>query len=145
MPQKTSLPAVKTLEATRKWHHIDLDGQVLGRAATKIAGLLRGKTKPVYTPHLDCGDFVVVTNAAKLRLTGNKTRTKSYFSHSGYAGGAKRTLFTDQMEKDPTKVVHLAVKRMLNTDRLRAKQLKRLRVFAGAEHDFTGRKFEGSK
>lgn len=118
----------------RRWHHIDASGQVLGRLATRAAVLLRGKHKRFFSPSVDCGDFVVVTNAAKVRLTGNKLEQKFYFSHSGYAKGAKTTSVKLQMERDPRKVVLLAVKRMLQVNRLRGPQLRRLKVFTGDKH-----------
>ncbi len=136
---KTFLPSVKEVETTRKWHHIDATGQTLGRLATKIAVLLMGKHKKTYTPHMDCGDFVVVTNAGKIKLTGNKMEQKVYFSHSGYAKGAKETPVKRVLENNPTRVLELAVKRMLDENKLRAPRMKRLRLFAGEEHSFTGR------
>ncbi len=131
--QKTPLPAVINLPAQRARHRIDAAGQVLGRLSTRAATLLRGKHKPLYTPSLDCGDFVVITNAKAIKLTGHKIDQKFYFSHSGYASGAKVTPMSRVMEKNPAKVVYLSVKRMIPANRLRAKQLKRLRIYAGAE------------
>ena len=136
---KTFLPSVKEVDTARKWHHIDATGQTLGRLATRVAVLLMGKHKRTFTPHMDCGDFVVVTNTDKIKVTGNKLEEKVYFSHSGYAKGAKETPMKRQMEKDSTKVLELAVKRMLDVNRLRAPRLKRLRLYSGAEHEFTGR------
>ena len=136
---KTFLPSVKEVETTRKWHHIDATGQTLGRLATQIAVLLMGKHKRTYTPHMDCGDFVVVTNAGKVKLTGNKMEQKVYFSHSGYAKGARETPVKRVLEKNPTRVLELAVKRMLDENKLRAPRMKRLRLFAGEEHSFTER------
>ena len=136
---KTFLPSVKEVETTRKWHQIDATGQTLGRLATKIAVLLMGKHKKTYTPHMDCGDFVVVTNAGKVKLTGNKLEQKIYFSHSGYAKGAKETPVKRVLEKNPTRVLELAVKRMLDENKLRAPRMKRLRLFAGEEQSFTER------
>ena len=98
-----------------------------------------GKHKRTYTPHMDCGDFVVVTNAGKIKLTGNKMEQKVYFSHSGYAKGAKETPVKRVLEKNPTRVLELAVKRMLDENKLRAPRMKRLRLFAGEEHAFTER------
>lgn len=136
---KTFLPSVKEVETTRAWHHIDATGQTLGRLATRIAVLLMGKHKRTFTPHMDCGDFVVVTNTSKIKVTGNKMEEKVYFSHSGYAKGAKETPLKRQFEKDSTKVLELAVKRMLDVNRLRAPRMKRLRLFSGEEHEFAGR------
>jgi large subunit ribosomal protein L13 len=136
---KTFLPSVKEVETSRKWHHIDASGQTLGRLATQIAVLLMGKHKKTYTPNMDCGDFVVVTNAAKVKLTGKKLEQKVYFSHSGYAKGGKETPVKRVLENNPTKVLELAVKRMLDENKLRAPRMKRLRLFAGEAHEFTGR------
>lgn len=136
---KTFLPSVKEVETTRKWHHIDAAGQTLGRLSTKIAVLLMGKHKRTFTPHMDGGDFVVVTNVGKIKVTGNKAEDKVYFSHSGYAKGAKEVPYKRQFEKDPTRILELAVKRMLDENKLRAPRMKRLRLFAGEEHSFTER------
>lgn len=134
MPQKTTLLKTSDAVASRRWHHIDAKDQVLGRLATRAATLLRGKHKPDYTDHIDCGDFVVVTNAEKIRLTGNKLDQKFYFSHSGYAGGAKVTPLRRVMEKDPRKVVTRAIRRMIHGNRLRIRQMARLKVYNGAKH-----------
>ncbi|MBI4422575.1 MAG: 50S ribosomal protein L13 [Elusimicrobia bacterium] len=134
MPQNSFNPDPKYAQERRRWHHIDADGQVLGRIATRAATLLRGKHKRFFTPAVDCGDFVVVTNAKKIKLTGNKLEVKHYFSHSGYAKGAKVMPMKLQMERDPRRVVMLAVKRMLDTNRLRGPQLKRLKIYVGPEN-----------
>ncbi len=136
---KTYLPSVKEVEATRKWHHIDANGKTLGRLATQLAVYLMGKHKPTWTPNIDCGDFVVVTNASKIKVSGNKATEKVYFSHSGYAKGGKETTFEMLMAKDPTKVIEKAVYRMLDDNKLRARRMKRLRVFANEEHSFAER------
>ena len=136
---KTYLPSVKEVEATRKWHHIDANGKTLGRLATQLAVYLMGKHKPTFTPNIDCGDFVVVTNASKIKVSGNKATEKVYFSHSGYAKGGKETSFEMLMAKDPTKVIEKAVYRMLDDNKLRARRMKRLRVFANEEHSFAER------
>jgi large subunit ribosomal protein L13 len=136
---KTYLPSVKEVEATRKWHHIDANGKTLGRLATQLAVYLMGKHKPTFTPNIDCGDFVVVTNASKIKVSGNKATEKVYFSHSGYAKGGKETTYEMLMAKDPTKVIEKAVYRMLDDNKLRARRMKRLRVFANEEHSFTER------
>lgn len=133
MSQKTWLPLKTEAEASRKWHHLDANGAVLGRLATQIAKLLAGKHKRTYTPSVDCGDFVVVTNSDGVKLTGSKAEQKFYFRHSGYNDGAKMIPFRRQMERDSTKVIHLAVKRMLDSNHLRARRMKRLKVFTGAE------------
>lgn len=131
MAQTTYIHKPTQANADRKWHHIDANGKVLGRMATQVATYLRGKHKPTYTDFVDCGDFVVITNAAKIVLTGNKINQKTYFSHSGYAGGAKVTPIARVMEKDPRKVVYLAIKRMIRANRLRGKQLARLKIYVG--------------
>lgn len=131
MPQKTYIHTPQKACNDRRYHYIDAKGQVLGRMATQAATLLRGKHKPTYTDFVDSGDFVVITNAKHIVLTGNKINQKFYFSHSGYAGGAKTTPLLRQMEKDPRKVVYLAVKRMIRNNRLRGKQLARLKIFVG--------------
>ena len=137
MPQKTYIHKPQQASASRRWYHLDAKGQVLGRMATRAATLLRGKHKPTYTDFVDCGDFVVITNAAQLKLTGKKLEQKFYFSHSGYAGGAKTMPLSRQMERDPRKVVFLAVKRMIRNNRLRGKQLARLKIYTGDKHPHT--------
>ncbi|MDR1684716.1 MAG: 50S ribosomal protein L13 [Elusimicrobiota bacterium] len=136
---KTYLPSVQEAEADRKWHHVDAAGKTLGRLSTQLAVWLMGKHKRTYTPNMDLGDFVVVTNAGKIKVTGNKAEDKVYFSHSGYAKGAKETPFKRQMEKDASKVIETAVYRMLDNNKLRAKRMKRLRIFNGEEHAFADR------
>ncbi len=144
MNQKTTLPNPKDIEKKRKWHFIDAENAILGRLSTKAASLLIGKHKRIFTPHIDCGDFVVVTNAAKVRVTGNKMEDKFYFTHSGYASGAKTTPFKRQLAKDPTKIIYLAVKRMLAANRLRDRRLKRLRVFPGQQTQFPNPAINGA-
>ena len=133
MPQKSYIQSPQAAPNQRRYHHIDATGQVLGRMATRTATLLRGKHKPTYTAFVDCGDYVVITNASQVRLTGNKLDQKFYFSHSGYAGGAKTTPLRRQMERDPRKVIYLAVKRMIHANRLRSRQLARLQIFPGEQ------------
>jgi len=130
---KTYTP--KKGEVEQKWYVVDADGQVLGRLATRVASVLRGKHKPQYTPFLDTGDHVIVINAAKVRLTGNKREKKVYYSHSGYPGGLKQTTCKEMMEKHPERVVMMAVKGMLPHNALGRAMLKKLRVYAGPEHD----------
>ncbi|UCE02534.1 MAG: 50S ribosomal protein L13 [Candidatus Latescibacterota bacterium] len=125
---------VKAGEIERNWVLIDAEGQVLGRLASHVANVLRGKDKPNYTPHLDVGDHVVVTNAAKIKLTGRKLTQKRYYSHSGYPGGLKVRTLQELMEKNPEEVVYRAVKGMLPHTKLGRQQLRKLRVYAGAEH-----------
>src|SRR5205823_5667738 len=131
--------AVKTYVATptdrqRDWLIVDASGQTLGRLATQIADALRGKRKPTYTPHIDTGDFVVVINAEKIAVTGNKRADKLYHRHSGYPGGLKTRTLNDMLERRPEEVIRLAVKGMLPKNRLARKQLTKLKVYAGAEH-----------
>ncbi|HOJ85789.1 MAG: 50S ribosomal protein L13 [Elusimicrobiales bacterium] len=135
MATKTYLPNKEKIEKNRKWHLIDAKDQVLGRMASKIATLLMGKNKSYYTPNLDCGDFVVVINTDHIKLTGNKEEEKFYFSHSGYAKGAKTTSFKDMMAKDSRKVVYLAVKRMLDENKLRDKRLRKLKLYKNDKMD----------
>ena len=134
MAQTTYIHNPQQAGRERRWHHIDAKGRVLGRMATQVATFLRGKHKPTYTDFIDCGDFVVITNAAQIHLTGNKINQKTYFSHSGYAGGAKVVPIARVMQKDPRKVVFLAVKRMIADNRLRSKQLARLKIYPGDKH-----------
>lgn len=124
----------KPTELSHGWYLIDADGQTLGRLATEIATLLLGKNKPQYTAHLDCGDNVVVINAAAIRVTGNKLEDKKYYRHSGYPGGIKETSLAEQMERNPARVIEHAVSGMLPKNRLQDDRLKRLRVYPTAEH-----------
>lgn len=134
MPQKTYYPVAKDIEKSRKWHLIDGKDQVVGRMATRTANLLRGKHKTFYTPNIDCGDFVIITNVDKIKWTGKKIDQKEYFSHSGYAGGAKIMPLKRQMERDPRKAMYWAVKRMIDTNRHRSRQLHRLKLYVGDKH-----------
>lgn len=129
---KTYLP--KQEEIKREWHVIDASGQILGRLASRIAYLLRGKHKPHYTPHLDVGDYVVVLNAAKIRVTGKKMRQKIYYRHSGYPGGLKEIPLERMMAKHPERVIWLAVKGMLPKNTLGRRMLDRLKVYPGETH-----------
>jgi len=121
-------------EVTREWYLVDADGQTLGRLATLIADTLRGKRKPQYTPHVDTGDFVVVVNAEKIAVTGNKLDQKMYYRHSGYPGGLKERTLREQLERRPTEVLRKAVKGMLPKNRLAAQQLTKLKIYAGPDH-----------
>lgn len=134
MPQNSYMHPPRQAGLDRRWHHIDAKGLVLGRIATKAADLLRGKGKRTYTDYVDCGDFVVVTNAKQIKLTGDKINQKTYFSHSGFAGGAKVMPMKRQMERDPRKIVMLAVRRMLPKNRLARKQLVRLKIYVNDKH-----------
>jgi large subunit ribosomal protein L13 len=118
----------------RKWHVIDAKGAILGRLATQVADVLRGKNKPVYTPHLDAGDFVVVINAEKIALTGAKREQKLAYHHSGYPGGLRATGYEELLSKNPRKAVEKAVWGMLPKNRIARQQLKKLKVYAGSEH-----------
>ena len=126
-------------EVQRNWVLVDADGAVLGRLATQIAMILRGKNKPQFTPNSDCGDFVVVINADKVQLTGNKADTKTYYRHSGYNGGLKAESFRQAMEKHPEKVIERAVRGMLPKTTLGRAQMTKLKVYAGAETNFSTR------
>ncbi len=129
---KTYLPKVDLQQ--RKWHVIDADGAVLGRLAVQVADVLRGKNKPVYTPHLDAGDFVVVINAEKVVLTGKKETDKQYMSYSGWKGGEKYRSVAQIRAKHPEKLIHHAVKGMIPKNRLGRKLLTKLKVYKGKDH-----------
>lgn len=134
MNQRTYSPKVK--EIKRNWHCINLADQILGRTATKIATWLIGKDKPYFTPHLDCGDYVVAINAEKINVTGKKRKQKIYYRHSGYPGGFKEIPFERMMAKDSRKVIELAVRGMLPKNKLRDRRMRRLKVFAGEKHPY---------
>ncbi len=136
---------MKTYVATpatreRNWLVVDASGQTLGRLATRIADALRGKTKPEYTPHCDTGDFVVVVNAEKISVTGNKRADKKYYRHSGYPGGIKERTLEDMLQRRPEEVIRMAVKGMLPRNRLARKQLTKLKVYAGPDHPHVAQK-----
>lgn len=118
----------------RQWHLVDFEGLTLGRAASRIATVLRGKHRPTYTPNADCGDFVVVINAEKLKLTGNKLEGKIYYRHTGYLGGLKSLTAGELLEKNPARVVELAVQRMMPSGPLGRRMMKKLKVYAGTDH-----------
>jgi large subunit ribosomal protein L13 len=126
--------AVKAKDIERRWYVVNADGQVLGRLASRIAQILRGKHKPIYSPHLDTGDYVVVINAEKVRLTGRKAETKAYFRHSGYMGGEKFIPFQRMLATHPERVIELAVKGMLPKNALGRRMRKKLKVYAGPSH-----------
>ncbi|MBL8122179.1 50S ribosomal protein L13 [Candidatus Saccharibacteria bacterium] len=134
--------SAKPSDVTRKWYVVDASETTLGRAATQIATLLTGKGKPMFTAHIDCGDFVVVVNADKLRVTGGKEEKKMYYRHSGFPGGLTETKLKDVMAKDSTEVIYKAVRGMLPVNKLRDGRLKRLKVYAGAEHEHAAQKPE---
>src|SRR4051794_5610982 len=124
----------------RDWLVVDATGQTLGRLATRIADALRGKNKPTYTPHVDTGDFVIVVNAEKIAVTGNKLADKKYYRHSGYPGGLKTRTLAEQLERRPEEVIRKAVKGMLPRNRLARKQITKLKVYAGPEHPHVAQK-----
>jgi len=126
--------SVKASEIKREWHVIDAADQVLGRLATQVARLLMGKHKPIFTRNLDTGDYVVVINADKVRVTGNKAKQKVYYRHSGYPGGLKTISYDKLMETNPTRVIEHAVKGMVPHTRLGANMMKKLRVYVGDTH-----------
>jgi large subunit ribosomal protein L13 len=132
MPTKTW--NAKPGEIARRWYVVDAEGQTLGRLATRIADVLRGKDKPTYTPHVDTGDFVVVVNAEKIQVTGNKLDQKMYHRHSGYPGGLRSRPLREQLERRPTEVSRKAVKGMLPRNRLGRAQIGKLKIYAGPEH-----------
>lgn len=121
----------------QKWYLVDASGEVLGRLASQIAKVLRGKHKPVFTPHSDAGDHVVVVNAASIKVTGNKESDKIYHTHSGFPGGIKDIPFDKMMEKDPTRALAIAVKGMMPKNPLGRAMLRKLKIYAGAEHPHT--------
>lgn len=126
----------KASEIKHYWHLLDAEEQILGRLAVKIATLLIGKQKPYFVPHLDCGDYVVVVNAAKIQLSGEKKMKKIYYRHSGYPGGFKEITFQHQFAKDPGKIIYHAVEGMLPKNKLRDKRLSRLKIFIDEKHDY---------
>lgn len=130
--QKSTI--AKKESAVRDWVLVDLDGKILGRAASQIANILRGKNKAIFTPYMDAGDFVVVINAGKVRLTGKKLTDKIYYKHSGFRGGLKETSAGKLLEKDPTALIIKAVKGMLPKNRMQDHLLKKLKVYAANEH-----------
>lgn len=124
----------KAHEVPRDWYHVDADGKILGRLATKLATVLMGKNKPTYTPHVDTGDFVVVTNVEKIKLTGRKTESMIYDSYSYYSGGRKVVPFNDMQRKHPDEILRRAVRRMLPKNALGRRMLTKLKIYAGGEH-----------
>jgi len=126
--------STKAKDVERKWHVIDASGKTLGRLCTQIASLLLGKHKPTYVPYLDTGDYVIVLNAARVRVTGKKTKQKAYYRHSGYPGGLKTEIYEDVMAAHPTRIIEHAVRGMLPHNRLGRVMFKKLKVYAGDEH-----------
>lgn len=134
--------SAKPSDVTRKWYAIDASEATLGRTATLIATLLTGKGKPQFTQHIDCGDYVVVTNAATVKVTGNKLEDKMYYHHSGYPGGLKEAQLKDVLIKTPERAIYEAVRGMLPVNKLRDARLARLKIYAGAEHNHEAQKPE---
>jgi large subunit ribosomal protein L13 len=132
--------SAKPLEVERKWWIIDAEGQTLGRLATQVANLLRGKHKPQFTPHVDTGDFVVVINAEKIRVTGKKAAQKRYVHHTGYPGGFRSMQYKDMLAKRPERIIEIAVRGMLPHNTLGESQFHKMKVFAGPEHDHAAQK-----
>jgi large subunit ribosomal protein L13 len=130
--------STKASDIKRQWHVIDASGKVLGKVATQAANLLMGKHNPLFSRHLDAGDYVVVTNAEKVRVTGNKLEQKFYYRHSGYPGGLKAVSLEEMLAASPDRVIEHAVKGMLPHNRLEAGMMKRLKVFAGEAHPYRG-------
>lgn len=130
----------KENQVDKKWHLVDAQGKTLGRMASRIATILQGKHRPIYTPHVDTGDYVVVINARKVRLTGKKLEEKSYQRFSGYPGGLKIIPLKEMLEKHPDRVVRLAVRRMLPKTKLGERMLEKLKIYDGTEHPHTAQK-----
>ena len=126
--------AARAKDIEREWFLVNAEGKTLGRLASEIAKVLRGKHKPVYTPHIDCGDYVIVVNAARVRVSGKKLSDKVYYRHSGYPGGLKSITLGELMVSRPTRVIEMAVRGMLPRNRLGRKMLKKLKVYAGPDH-----------
>jgi len=131
---KTKTYVAKPDDVQREWWLVDAEGETLGRLASRIARVLRGKHKPIYSPHLDTGDFVIVTNAGLVAVTGRKLDQKSYYHHSGYPGGLTEVTLRRQLERHPTRVLRAAVRGMLPKNRLGRKMLRKLKIYAGPQH-----------
>ena len=140
MAPSTRTYVAKPTDRERNWLVVDANGKTLGRMATQIADVLRGKRKPEYTPHIDTGDFVVVVNAEKVHVTGNKRKDKRYYRHSGYPGGLRSRSFEEMLARRPEEIIRLAVKGMLPRNRLARKQITKLKIYAGPEHPHVAQK-----
>ena len=140
---KTFMASPATIE--RKWYVVDATGHTLGRLASEVAKVLRGKNKPIFTPHMDCGDYVIIVNADKVNVSGKKLDQKIYYNHSDYVGGMKETTLAEMMDKKPEKVIELAVKGMLPKGPLGRSMIKKLHVYAGPEHAHQAQKPEELK
>ncbi len=136
----TKTYVAKPTDRERNWLLVDANGLTLGRLATQIADMLRGKRKPEYTPHIDTGDFVIVVNAEKIHVTGNKRQAKRYYRHSGYPGGLRSRTFEEMQARRPEEIIRLAVKGMMPRNRLARKQLTKLKIYAGPEHPHVAQK-----
>ena len=137
--------SLKAKEVEVRWHVLDAEGRTLGRFASEVAQLLRGKYRPTYTPHMDNGDFVVIVNAAKVKTTGNKAEQKLYYRHSGYPGGLKETPLARMMETHPERVLQQAVKGMMPHNRLSRRLLRHLKVYGGPDHPHEAQVNAGSR
>ena len=137
---KTFMASPATIE--RKWYVVDATGHTLGRLASEVAKVLRGKNKPIFTPHMDCGDYVIIVNADKVNVSGKKLDQKIYYNHSDYVGGMRETTLKEMMAKKPEKVMELAVKGMLPKGPLGRSMMTKLHVYAGPEHDNAAQKPE---
>ena len=137
---KSFMASPSTIE--REWYVVDATGHTLGRLASEVAKVLRGKNKPIFTPHIDCGDYVIVTNASKIKVTGKKLDQKIYYSHSDYVGGMKETTLREMLEKKPEKVIELAGKGMLPKGPLGRSMITKLHVYAGPDHEQAAQKPE---
>ncbi len=135
---KTFMQTKETVD--RKWYVVDAEGKTLGRLASQVATVLKGKHKPTYTPHIDCGDYVIIINAEKVKLTGNKLDDKMYYNHSGYPGGLRERTAKVMIEKYPTEMIERAVKGMLPKGRLGRQMYKKLFVYAGENHEHQAQK-----
>jgi len=124
----------KSTEVVRKWNVIDADGMVVGRLASRVASMLRGKNKPIFTPHADTGDYVIIVNAEKIRFTGNKLEKKTYYRHSGFPGGIKEKTAQKIMNDSPEEIIMMAVRGMLPKNKLGRQQFKKLKVYKGTDH-----------
>lgn len=130
---KTTVSA-RAQDVQRDWYVVDAQGQTLGRLATRVATILRGKHKPIYTPHVDCGDYVIIVNAEQIHTTGQKTSQKMYYRHSGYPGGLKEISLRDQLQKFPNRVLEAAIRGMLPKNRLGRQMFRKLKIYAGPGH-----------
>lgn len=140
MTRTTNNLSTESARAARRWYIADAEGKVLGRLATRVASVLRGKTNPAFSPHVDAGDFVVVVNAAKIRLTGQKAAKKEYVRHTGWPGGVRRSRAEEVLTKHPTRVLRDAVQGMLPHNRLGRRLATKLKVYAGPEHPHRAQK-----